>query len=324
MLKLIKSFDLTEISSLIGDKLSGSEIVMNKKRFYSQAIFEGPHKYVEELIREGDSKHIVNCALAGPNGSISGAVIVESSAWDTELFGIGVGKLKLAIFNPDVDVKNRALLFQAIKEQAFANGLDVIFSRIPLDDLPTIHALEAKGAILTDILLTFIRDSNLELISQTGVDIKVMFATPSDSSALSRIAAKTFTINHFHADTRLPKNKCAELYSKWASNSLKGLADAVFVAKRNEEVLGFLTVKIENDCMKGYRKGIIDLVGVKNYFRGIGIGSLLTSRALEWFSDKTDFVIVGTQAANVPAVRLYQRMCFVHLMSEATLHFWTA
>src|SRR5271157_5586839 len=126
MLKIVKCFDLKEISPLVKAKLPESDVVFNSKHFSSQEILENPHKHLEALINEVDSKHVVNCALEGPNGSISGALIVERSSWDTEIFGVGVGKLKFAVFNPDVDLESRASLFQAIKEQAFTKGLDVI------------------------------------------------------------------------------------------------------------------------------------------------------------------------------------------------------
>ena len=79
---------------------------------------------------------------------------------------------------------------------------------------------------------------------------------------------------------------------------------------------------IRDSLTSDYNYGIIDLVGVSEDYRGKGIGSLLVSKALKWFSNYTNSVYVGTQAANIPAIRLYEKMGFHQVFSEATLHLW--
>jgi hypothetical protein len=44
--------------------------------------------------------------------------------------------------------------------------------------------------------------------------------------------------------------------------------------------------------------------------------------ALKWFSSKVNSVYVGTQATNIPAVRLYETFGFKLVESEATFHIW--
>jgi ribosomal protein S18 acetylase RimI-like enzyme len=325
LIKLKTEFNFEDVTPLIEINSKPTiEFSSSKKRFSSQILLENPSNYLEEIIRNGNKRHIVNCALANSNGDLMGVAMVERSSWDTDLFGVGIGKLKLALFANNVDLESRRCLFSSIKEQAASAGLSLVFARVPLNDQLTIHSLEANGAIITDVLVTLARNVTSSIKNEVlDSDIIVEEASVLDEEALLSVANNTFTLDHFHGDSRLPRDKCQELFSKWTSNSLKGLANVVFAAKRAGEVLGFVTCKLE-ESHDGVRKGAIDLLGVKIDCKGIGIGTLLVSRALEWFSDRVDIVLVGTQAANTPAIRLYSKMGFKKIFSEATLHLWTS
>jgi ribosomal protein S18 acetylase RimI-like enzyme len=254
---------------------------------------------------------------------VRGVAVVENSKWDSEHFDLGVGKLKLAFFNRGVGSDGRSRLFRSVKSTAFSRGLDVVFARVDLDDMLTIHSLESEGAILTDVLLSFRTDLKRDPIS-SGLcpKVQVVQASLDDEEVLVGIAKDVFKSNHFHADPRLPRDKCDEVYAKWVSGCLRGLADVVLVAKKRGKHLGFISCKVEG-AGEDFSRGIIDLIGVKKRFEGRGIGSCLVAEALKWFSSRSKSVYVGTQAANISAVRLYEKMGFRLVLSEATLHLWT-
>jgi len=253
---------------------------------------------------------------------VNGVVLVERADWDSEHFGVDVGKLRLALFNREVDVKGRRFLFEKVKDAATSQGLSVIFARIRLNDLPTIQSLEKEGAILTDVLYTFYinLERKLEPVGSSSV-AEVAEANERDEHVLMEIGKKVFEVDHFHADPYLPRGKCDEVYPKWIFSCLKGLVDVVLVAKKGGKPIGFVTCNVEH-LINGYSYGIIDLVGVEKKHEGKGIGSLLVSKALKWFSNHTKSVYVGTQTANIPAVRLYEKAGFRQVLSEATLHLW--
>jgi ribosomal protein S18 acetylase RimI-like enzyme len=325
---LLNYADLNDVVSFVDTSLEATlEASSNTKNLPFQIVLEQPTKYLKEVLLGSGNRKIFGAKLVDDAGIMSGTAVVERSDWDSGHFGLGVGKLKLAFFDRSVKMDRRTKLFRLIKDVAPSYDVDVIFARVSLNDLVTIHSLEASGGVMADILLTFYIDLSKSFHStrmlgwrKLGIDID--HASRLDETALMTIARAIFKIDHFHADPRLQKEKCNELYAKWASNSLKGLAETVFVARKNGDIVGFVSCKIQaggSSCSTG----LIDLVGVRSEYACCGIGCLLVSKALSWFSKRASLVTVGTQAANVPAVRLYQKMGFKHISSEATLHLWT-
>src|SRR2546428_5029083 len=253
------------------------------------------------------------------SGILVGIAIAEKAAWDSEHFDRKMGKISLAVFDSTVGQEQRLAAFGAIAKKA---ELNMISARVNLNDLCTIHALERLGAILTDILLTFRFDLAVHIPSPHFPKMKVSPAEEMEAEELGLLGGRIFQVDRFHGDPNLPSSKSDELYSKWVSNCVNGLADTVLVARDNDRIAGFITCKIERigpDC----KVGVVDLVGVDPSYGGRGVGSDLISAALRWFSGKARSVYVGTQAANLRAVRLYERSRFIHASSEATLHLWS-
>jgi ribosomal protein S18 acetylase RimI-like enzyme len=111
------------------------------------------------------------------------------------------------------------------------------------------------------------------------------------------------------------------LYAEWIKDSLHGLGERVLVAKKNRKAVGFIVCKIVSLTRK-CNFGSIDLMGVKPEERHRGIGGLLVNKALEWFVGLVPSVYVGTQIANINALRLYTGLGFKPVYSEVTMHLW--
>ena len=251
-------------------------------------------------------------------GKELGLVLAEKSNWDSEHFGMNLEKFTLSLFDPYVSVKDRMVLFQRVLQ---ARRARMISTRVNTLDPGTVQALEQLGAILTDVLLTFRFDAGKPVPAIGNLNMEVGEADSSETERLATMAEKVFRIDRFHNDPNLPSSKSDALYGKWVFNSMRGLADAVLVARKQEKIAGFITCKIEQ-LGKGYRYGVIDLVGVNPSYQGQGVGSRLVCASLEWFKHRAGPVYVGTQAANTEAIRLYEGTSFRHVSSEATLHLW--
>ena len=253
-------------------------------------------------------------------GRTVGVVAAEEVKWDTEHFGSKMAKITFAVFDEKVEHDQRK---DAIRRIAKRIKAEMLSARVNLADLKTIQALESMAAILTDVLLTYRFDFANRLPSGYLPKTNIGPVKAEEADEIARLGSVIFTIDRFHGDPNLSTSKSSELYSKWVLNSVKGLADAVLVARDGDEVAGFITCKIEQ-LGSSYKSGIIDLVGVRPSFAGLGIGRALVQSALKWFSGMVPSVYVGTQAANTRAVRLYEGSRFTHSCSEATLHLWSS
>ncbi|MEM2370619.1 MAG: GNAT family N-acetyltransferase [Candidatus Bathyarchaeia archaeon] len=276
---------------------------------------------MRRLAEQIDRREVTGFSLVDSKRNINGVVLIRRSEWDSEHFGFNISKVELALFNQNVNANLRLALIRRVIESSVSK---LIIARVPLTDIRTIQAFEINGAILTDVLLTFHRDLREIPISREDCrGIEILEADEKHTQQISKIAKDVFTTSHFHSDLFLPANRCSELYAKWALNSLRELADIVLVAKEGNNLLGFVTCRIDylND---EYSYGVIDLIGVKKEHQGRGIGSCLLNEALRWFSRRTSSVYVGTQANNVRSVRLYEGASFKNVFAEATLHIWRA
>src|SRR2546426_2362656 len=110
-------------------------------------------------------------------------------------------------------------------------------------------------------------------------------ARPEDHAILVKKAGKLFTIDRFHSDLNLPRAKSDQAYSEWVSNSFRGLADIVLVARSGDEPVGFITCKVSR-MAQDFKCGVIDLVGVEPSEVGHGVGFALVRSALEWFAPR--------------------------------------
>ena len=317
---ITSDFSFHDIEKLVKENM---EFISGKflydKNISKCSVVNWTISYLQRLI---DREGIIRLALVDEKNLVQGALFLEKSDWDSEHFGFGVGKYKFLLFKQELNADERiSLIKEAVKEAANID-LKVLFARVPLYDMMTIHAHEREGSILTDILLTYYINLKQQPVHKIKApDIQITVAEGDDESDICNIARDVFRIDHFHADPRLNNNKCDELYGKWALNSLRGLVDEVLVAKKNSEILGFVTCKIERlDADSTY--GFIDLIGVSDKYQRKGIGGILISEALEWFSTHASSAYVGTQTRNLAAMRLYERMNFIPVFCEATLHHW--
>jgi len=85
----------------------------------------------------------------------------------------------------------------------------------------------------------------------------------------------------------------------------------VFIAKSKDEIAGFINCKVK----KLYGSSMIDLVAIHPRFCGLGIGSELLLKALEWFKERAEVVYADTQITNIAAINMYQHKGFNYLRS---------
>lgn len=178
-------------------------------------------------------------------------------------------------------------------------------------DVRTVATLVHAGFDVIDVGVT------LEHSGEGGTGsahAAVTEATEQDADMVADLAGECFARSRFHADWRIGATRANAIKREWARNACRGRAAVVYVAKSNGKIAGFLSV------MTPRNEAVIDLIGVTGAHRGHGFGRALSQRFIRDWRGRAQHLRVGTQAANIPALRLYESLGFRVSETAYVLH----
>lgn len=276
---------------------------------------------VHSLLLSKDS----HCFIATSASRILGCGIISFQKWDSNLLKKKIYRIDFLIANGDYSkqftikqvILNEMLAFCTLQS---INQLNI---RIDSSDLSTTHLVEQSGFISVDGILTFAQNALQHPISKKQIEnITIRHGTPADSIKASELAKNIYSLDRFHSDPSIRKEVADNLHREWIMNSFLGsAADKVFVAERKDNIIGFVTCKLQQDTSLYLSNllGTIVLVAVSENAQGLGIAKSMTLASLEWFSDQgAKIVDVGTQLRNLPASRLYIECGFKYVGSSVS------
>ena len=194
-------------------------------------------------------------------------------------------------------------------------GLQFATAKVDAADTGAAAALQVSGFRVVDTALTLEAESP----APGKISAGVRFARPQDRSAVEAIAASAFRYSRFHLDPQIPKPLADKVKVAWAGNWFNGQrGDGMVVAEDGGEVAGFLLLIWAGDA-----RLVIDLIAVRAQSERKGL-----ARAMIGFAQANGTgdarqpagMVVGTQAANVPSVRLYESLGFRLRQAKFVLH----
>lgn len=260
--------------------------------------------------------------IVASGGIVSGFISLTGLPWDSKHIGMPAARLDYLVGSGPYAAQNtikRGLLGAGLMHAA-RRDLRHITIRLDSSDLSGLHAVERAGFITVDNILTFCMDlrrastQDRAITRQASERVRLRLATKADSEGAAELARTAYTYDRFHADPFISARQADELHADWLRNSCAGTAaDAVLLAEDEKGLLGFVTCKLQRDTLRhlGRLVGTIELIATADRARGNGIGRFATYAALSWFRDQqADFVEVGTQLRNIPALRLYESCGF--------------
>lgn len=187
------------------------------------------------------------------------------------------------------------------------------FAKVRADQLKTVAMLEETGFHLIETNVTL--EKPVGKGSTYSGEIQIRFAKADDEAAVRQLAGKNFVYSRFHVDPRIPKDIADRVKMEWAGNFFRGRrGDSMVVAAGRFGVVGFLQLLDRKESL------VIDLIGVDGGARRKGLASRMIAFA-EAACTGFQRLRVGTQAVNIPSLRLYESLGFRMADVQYVLHF---
>lgn len=206
---------------------------------------------------------------------------------------------------------------------ARTHDVQMITTRVNVDDLPRVHLLEADGYRLMDALVYYKRVvcPKPEPV-QFPETIGIRHAVQDDADSVGHVARAAFSgyFGHYHADPRLDSRAADAAYVEWAENSIRSMtADTpALLALRAGTICGFMTLRLNHSD-----EVEIVLNAVHPDARKIGLYALLVRMAIQESAKMgVGRVVVSTQINNYAVQKVWNRQGFELFESLYTFHKW--
>ena len=189
-----------------------------------------------------------------------------------------------------------------------------LYSKISTDDLQSVRQLESIGLRIVETALTFeLQEPNI--MNEKCGNFFSRHATAADQRAVAALAEESFTNSRFHKDPEI-KSYADQIKREWAENYFLGKrGDQLVLAESKGKIVGFLQLLVPDASLL-----VIDLIAVSHEVRGQGLAKAMIAFACNCGS-RYEKVRVGTQAHNIPSVRLYEGLGFRLVDSAFVLHY---
>ncbi|SHJ58055.1 GNAT family N-acetyltransferase [Aquimarina spongiae] len=219
---------------------------------------------------------------------------IETLNWDSEFFGIRVGKMI---------AKNNQIDLSKLSDF----DLTYIYSREILRN-PTLPLYDQKVTFKKKVSTANELSKKPEVIAYSGVL----------TNELKNLAIASGKYSRFKLDPKL-SDYFEKLYILWITNSLKGnLADHILVFMKENKIIGFLSLKKNKSFYQ------IGLIATSPKHQGLGIGSALLQKAEEIaLLENIHEIKVVTQLENEIACNFYKKNSYEIDTLEYIYHYWS-
>ncbi len=231
------------------------------------------------------------------------------SPWDGEQLGVVCARLALVI-PPSAARMTSTLVAQSLAD-ATAAGVNYLVARVDAGDFAVVQELEAAGFRLVDTIVSqHMRVTVAPSIVTPGYTIRA--AVAEDVPAFERLSNDCFDDTRFHTDPWIGAKRARAIYRTWSAACARGRNPfSVVAVDENGEIAAMLSAREVPGSRAAFGCGHarVELVAVDPRHRGRRLVDAMTAALVEaspglgW-----DWIGIGTQAANLPALRAYRRI----------------
>ncbi|MCU0516401.1 MAG: GNAT family N-acetyltransferase [Oscillatoria sp. Prado101] len=272
------------------------------------------HEKIRQYLSAGEF-----CCWGVENFGNLGIAILAPCNWETSIIGRAVAQV---LFLGSDDYTTAAALCEEIRQYCVNQQMAFVSADPGVSPAYIICALEQAGFHVASHYYQWVaKTSDLtNKASRLAQKYTFRIATSEDESVVGEIASKEFVDGRYLADPFIPQEYGNQLYAAWAANSCRGYDDVVILYEKNQEIVGFVTGKVE-PSRKVARLG---LLAVKSTMQNKGIGLALLAKAFLWCAEQgVELIRLGTQKPNIEINRIYLHFGFVIEESGLVLH-WTS
>lgn len=251
-----------EIVALTPDSLNSPDI-----RDFSRAFLFNPYRnyptlsrleasrYIAGLIEDSICRQDTKAWGIRLSGKLAGIAIIHEAKWETDFFGRKIADLKL--YSGTVSLRetantSRLLLAEAV-QWCLEHNFESMAIKIDCEDFGSLQALHESNFYLVDTMLTYIFDKDSCVLPSTNERYAVRDFEPKDEPAVVAIAERAFKKypNRFRIDLSFSRNAVDQYFTEWTKNLCNGsMADALIVAEKDGNVVGFLGWRSQRDLQK--------------------------------------------------------------------------
>jgi len=243
-------------------------------------------------------------------------VDIREDVWLGRVFGHAVFKLEGLPREPGIGwTAARRALGEHIGQQARA----MYYAKLDTADVQAARHVAAAGAYVVDVNVMLARRPRPPVTVAAPAGCAVREFRPEDSGDVLDVATTCFQYSRFHLDPLVPAPVANRIKHDWILNYIRGQrGDRLFVALAEGRPVGFLAALVSDGGDQ--RVSTIDLVGVGKPFQGRGLGAALVAAFVEHYRSSCELLQVGTQAANIPSMRLYEKLGFEMARTQYVMH----
>jgi len=239
-------------------------------------------------------------------------VTVDADAWLASIFRRPVFKVSFPAAPEIAAPLTRESVFQQAKPAFY-------YAKVPTRRVTQVSALTRLGFSVVDVNVTLERPASASLPEGQRRIVTVRDSAPAQREAILAIAESCFVYSRFHLDPQIPNDVANAIKRAWVDSYCTGQrGDRLLVAEIAGIPVGFLAGIRAN--VGEHRARVIDLVGVHRSYQGRGVGLALVEYFIRLSGSDVDVLRVGTQAANVPSISLYEKCGFRVAETTYVLH----
>lgn len=241
--------------------------------------------------------------------SISPAIFISDI--DTERFGIITARV--------IGLTSEEL--PSVLDFCSKKKVKLLIARCDMANLEAAQSMEKNGFLLMDTLVYYSFDLTKQKVPLDKGLVIVRPIRIGEEHEMLLVARESFRgyFGHYHADKRLNKSKCDEVYVDWARKSCAARDSGNFlVAEVEGRIAAFGVLKMNNS-----EEGEYFLGGIHPDFQGRRIYHSFLYKAVEWFLSRgAQKMLLSTQLQNISVQKGLIRFGLEITKGYYTYHKW--